>query len=72
MPIKEIREELDTSAPAIAPRIKELEENGLVERNNNSLKLTEVGELLSEKLKQLLDTTDLIEKEIRAIGINTR
>lgn len=51
-----------TSSPAIIPQIRKLEEVGLVVKEDDAYRLTEIGRIVTRYMGQFLDTVDLIEQ----------
>jgi predicted transcriptional regulator len=59
--IETIRETLKANATSVQPQIKKLKEQHLVTQKEDLYVLTDIGRIVVEKMKPLLDTLDLLE-----------
>lgn len=78
MSLTEIRERMNRTSPEIIPRIKELEKNGLISKNNHTYHITPLGSIFIEKVRPLFDTFHAInnnwsffrDHDLRSIPLN--
>jgi predicted transcriptional regulator len=61
--IEEILEKLQESRTALLPQIKKLKEDNLVIHEGDTYRLSSIGEIIAEKMKPLLDTLEVFEKD---------
>lgn len=57
-----IRKALKASATSVQPQIKMLKEKHLVVQDKDAYRLSEIGKIIAEKMKPLLDTLFVLEK----------
>lgn len=62
-------ESLDTTRQALLPQIKVLEEHYLISRNKDTYELTEIGKLIINDMKPLIDTLEVFDSNIDYWGI---
>ncbi|MCQ1534740.1 winged helix-turn-helix domain-containing protein [Methanosarcina sp. KYL-1] len=60
---KEILDQLQVPRTSILPQIKKLKEQNLVIHEDGMYRLTQIGEIIVEKMKPLLETLDVFEKD---------
>jgi len=60
--IETIKKALNASATAVQPQVKKLKEQHLVIQEKNLYKLSEMGRVVVEKMKPLVDTLSVIEE----------
>lgn len=60
--IEEILEELEVPRTSLLPQIKKLKEQNLVIQEEGTYRLTDIGEIIIEKVRPFLDTLELFEK----------
>jgi len=62
--IETIREILKANATSVQPQLKKLKEQHLVTQEEDLYVLTDIGRIVVEKMKPLLDTLDLLEDNV--------
>lgn len=62
--INTIKKVLKASATSVQPQIKMLREKHLVVQENDLYKLSELGKIIAEKMKPLLDTLSVLEENV--------
>lgn len=60
--IETIKKALSASATAVQPQVKKLKEQHLVVQEKNLYKLSEIGRVVAEKMKPLVDTLSVLEE----------
>ena len=60
--IETIKKALNASATAIQPQVKKLKEQHLIVQEKNLYKLSEIGKIVAEKMKPLVDTLSVLEE----------
>lgn len=60
--IETIKKALNASATAVQPQVKKLKEQHLVVQEKNLYRLSEIGRVVVEKMKPLVDTLAVLEK----------
>ena len=60
--IETIKKALNASATAVQPQVKKLKEQHLVVQEKNLYKLSEIGRIVAEKMKPLVDTLSVLEE----------
>jgi len=60
--IETIKKTLNASATSIQPQVKKLKEQHLIVQEKNLYKLSEIGKIVAEKMKPLLDTISVLEE----------
>ena len=60
--IDTIKKTLNASATSVQPQVKKLKEHHLIVQENDLYKLSEVGKIVAEKMKPLLDTLSVLEE----------
>lgn len=60
--IETIKKALSASATAVQPQVKKLKEQNLVVQEKNLYKLSEIGRVIAEKMKPLVDTLAVLEE----------
>jgi len=60
--IETIKKRLNASATSIQPQVKKLKEQNLIVQEKNLYKLTEIGKIVADKMKPLLDTINVLEE----------
>lgn len=60
--IETIKKALNASATSVQPQIKKLKEQHLVVQEKNLYKLSEIGKIVAEKMKPLVDTLFVLEE----------
>ncbi|WP_240664785.1 winged helix-turn-helix domain-containing protein [Methanosarcina sp. MSH10X1] len=60
--IETIKKALSASATAVQPQVKKLKEQNLVVQEKNVYKLSEIGKVIAEKMKPLVDTLSVLEE----------
>ncbi|WP_243685349.1 helix-turn-helix transcriptional regulator [Methanosarcina barkeri] len=60
--IETIKKTLNASATAVQPQVKKLKEQHLVVQEKNFYKLSEIGRVVVEKMKPLVDTITVLEE----------
>lgn len=60
--IETIKKALNASATAVQPQVKKLKEQHLVVQEKNFYKLSEIGRVVVEKMKPLVDTLTVLEE----------
>lgn len=59
--IEYIVDELETSRQGLLPQIKILNDQKLVEKKNGTVQLTAIGKLLTNEVKKIVNTVDILE-----------
>lgn len=59
--IETLKKALNASATAVQPQVKKLKENHLIVQKKNLYELSEIGRIVVEKMKPLVDTLDVLE-----------
>jgi predicted transcriptional regulator len=62
MDIETIKKTLNASATSIQPQVKKLKEQHLIVQEKNLYMLSEIGKIVANKMKPLLDTFSVLEK----------
>ena len=60
--IETLKKALNASATAIQPQVKKLKEQHLIVQEKNLYKLSEIGKIVAEKMKPLVDTLSVLEE----------
>jgi predicted transcriptional regulator len=60
--IETIKKTLNASATSIQPQVKKLKEEHLIVQEKNLYKLSEIGKIIADKMKPLLDTISVLEE----------
>lgn len=60
--IETLKKALNASATAVQPQVKKLKEQHLVVQEKNLYKLSEIGKIVTEKMKPLVDTLFVLEE----------
>ncbi len=62
--LQEIKDYFEVTSPEIIPQIKKLEKNHLICQKNRKYFLTDIGEIVTNSLDQLVGTLDIFEEDI--------
>jgi predicted transcriptional regulator len=62
--IETIKKRLNASATSIQPQVKKLKEQNLIVQEKNLYRLTEIGKIVADKMKPLLDTINVLEENV--------
>ena len=62
--IETIKKALSASATAVQPQVKKLKEQHLVVQEKNLYRLSEIGRVVAEKMKPLVDTLAVLEENV--------
>jgi len=62
--IETIKKALNASATAVQPQVKKLKEQHLVVQEKNLYRLSEIGKVVAEKMKPLVDTLAVLEENV--------
>lgn len=60
--IETIKKRLNASATSVQPQVKKLKEQNLIVLEKNLYRLSEIGKIIAEKMKPLLDTICVLEE----------
>ncbi len=60
--IETIKKRLNASATSIQPQVKKLKEQNLIVQEKNLYRLSEIGKIVADKMKPLLDTISVLEE----------
>jgi predicted transcriptional regulator len=60
--IETIKKTLNASATSIQPQVKKLKEHNLIIQEKNLYRLSEIGKIVADKMKPLLDTISVLEE----------
>jgi predicted transcriptional regulator len=60
--IETMRKALNASATSVQPQVKKLKEQHLVVQEKDLYKLSEIGKIVTEKMKPLVDTIEVLEE----------
>ena len=60
--IETIKKRLNASATSIQPQVKKLKEQNLIIQEKNLYRLSEIGKIVADKMKPLLDTVSVLEE----------
>jgi predicted transcriptional regulator len=60
--IETIKKRLNASATSVQPQVKKLKEQNLIVQEKNLYKLSEIGKIVADKMKPLLDTICVLEE----------
>ena len=66
--INTIKKILKASATSVQPQVKMLREKHLVVQDRELYRLSEIGKIIAEKMKPLLDTLSVLEENTRLLG----
>lgn len=62
--LQEIKDRFEITSPEIIPQLKKLEKNCLIIQENKKYVLTDIGEIITDSLDQLVKTLDIFENDI--------
>jgi predicted transcriptional regulator len=62
--IETMRKALNASATSVQPQVKKLKEQHLVVQEKDLYKLSEIGKIVAEKMKPLIDIIDVLEENV--------
>lgn len=60
--IETIKKRLNASATSVQPQVKKLKEQHLIVQEKNLYRLSEIGKIVADKMKPLLDTINVLEE----------